>query len=186
MSRIPEITRREQLPESQRRHFDAIHEVRGGISPPFRYLLHAPELAARMAHLMSYIGFEVHEPAFPVDIKELAICTLARELDCIFPWASHEQRAIDAGVRREVIEAIRLRQSPAGLTAEEAAVVSYVQQLLRPPHRIADATFNALRARLGDAQLVEFTAILGAYCAVSCTLNAFNVPAAPWVSTLPV
>lgn len=185
MSRIPEITRREQLPESQRHHFDSIHGVRGAISPPFRYLLHAPELAARMAHLMSYIGFEVHEPAFPADIKELAICTLAREFDCVFPWASHEQRAIDAGVRREAIEAIKIRRAPAGLTAEEAVVVNYVQQLLRPPHRISDGAFNALRARLGDAQLVEFTGIVGAYCAISCTLNAFNVPATPWLPTLP-
>ena len=49
MPRIPEITRREQLPESQRHHFDSIVASRGLVTAPYRYLLHVPEFAARMA-----------------------------------------------------------------------------------------------------------------------------------------
>ena len=166
MPRIPEITRRDQLPESQRHHYDSIFAPRKTITAPYRYLLHAPELAARMAHLMSYTRFETRVPAFPEDVKELAIVTVARELDCVFEWADHEQRALDAGVRPEAVDAIKARRAPEGLTADEAVVVNYLHQLLRPPHRIADPGFNALRSRLGDSQLVELTGIVGGYCAL--------------------
>lgn len=185
MSRIPEITRREQLPESQRHHFDSIAALRGTITAPYRYLLHAPEFAARMAHLMSFTRFETQDPPFPADMKELAIITVARELDCVFEWADHELRAIDAGVRLEAVDAIKHRQAPEGLTTEEAVVVTYLQHLLRPPHRISDPAFRAMRDRLGDARLVELTGIVGGYCALACTFNAFNVPPNPGLPLLP-
>ena len=185
MPRIPEITRREQLPEPQRHHFDSIAKLRGTITAPYRYLLHSPEFAARMAHLMSFTRFESQDPPFPADVKELAICTAARELDCVFEWGDHEQRALDAGVRPAAIEAIKLRRAPAGLTDAEAVVVNYLQQLLRPPHRISDPVFNALRTRLGDAWLVELTGIIGGYSALACTFNAFNVAPDPGKPVLP-
>jgi 4-carboxymuconolactone decarboxylase len=185
MSRIPEITQREQLPEAKRHHYDAIVSTRGSLTAPYRYLLHAPELAARMAHLMSYTRFEPGASSFPADIKELAIITVARALDCVYEWGDHEQRALDAGVRREAVEAIKAGRAPEGLNADEAVVVNYLQQLLRPPHRIADDVFNALRARLGDAHLVELTGIVGGYSALACTFNAFNVPPGPGLPVLP-
>lgn len=185
MSRIPEITCREQLPESQRHHFDTITETRGFVTAPYRYLLHSPAFAARMAHLMSYTRFETQDPPFPADVKELAILTAAREFNCVFEWADHELRARDAGVRAEAIESIKHRRAPEGLTAQESEVVVYLQQLLRPPHRIADPVFNALRARLGDAWLVELTGIIGGYSALACTFNAFNVPPNPGLPILP-
>lgn len=184
--RIPEITRREQMPEAQRHHFDSIAALRGEITAPYRYLLHSPEFAARMAHLMSFTRFETQEPPFPADMKELAILTVARELDCVFEWADHELRARDAGVRPEAIDAIKTRKAPQGLSAEERVVVDYLQQLLRPPHRISDAAFNAMRERLGDSRLVELTGIVGGYCALACTFNAFNVPPNPGLPVLPV
>jgi len=184
-TRIPEITRREQLPEADRHFFDEIYGPRGMITVPYRYLLHSPEFASRMAHLMSYTRFETREGAFPNDVKELAIIATAREMDCAFEWADHEQRALDAGVRREVMEAIKYRRAPEGLNEDEAHVVSYIQQLLRPPHRIENATFNAMRNRLGDAQLVELTGIVGGYIALACTFNAFNVAPTPGLPLLP-
>lgn len=185
MTRIPEITRREQLNENERHHFDAIYGPRGAITAPYRYLLHAPDLAARMAHLMAYTRFENRADAFPDDIKELAIITTAREMDCAFEWADHEQRAIDAGVRREAVDAIKLRRAPHGLTPSEAQVVCYIQAMLRPPHRIPDAVFAALRERLGIARLVELTGIVGGYIALACTFNAFDVAPTPGLPLLP-
>lgn len=186
MTRLPEITQRDQLAEADRHHFDAIAAPRGGITVPYRYLLHSPELASRMAHLMSYARFETQAPPFPGDVKELVICTAAREMDCAFEWADHEQRAIDAGVSRATVDAIKFRHTPDALRAEDAVVVRYVQQLLRPPHRVSDTVFNTLRERLGDTRLVEMTGIIGGYIALACTFNAFNIPATPGLPVLPV
>ena len=182
MPRIPEITQREQVPEGQRHLYDAIIGSRGSISGPYLYLLHCPELAARTAHMLGYSRFETD---FPKDVKELAICAVARELDCVYEWAAHEDGAREAGVREEAIIAIRDRTAPQGLTDEEAQVVKCAQELLRPPHRLTEPTFQALRSRLGDSRLVELTGTIGAYAALACTLNAYDVQAPAGRPVLP-
>jgi 4-carboxymuconolactone decarboxylase len=146
-------------------------------------LLHAPDLAARTAHL---IGYALFSTDFPQDIEELAICTVAREMDCSFEWAAHAEDALKAGVREECIKIIQDRKAPAGLSEDEADVVRYVQELLRPPHRITPATFYSLKDRLGVPRLVELTGIIGAYVGLACSLNAFEVETPPGRPILPL
>jgi 4-carboxymuconolactone decarboxylase len=181
--RVPEITNREDLPEHQREFYDSILASRKRIGAPYNFLLHAPDLAARTAHL---IGYALFTTDFPQDIKELAICTVAREMDCAFEWAAHADDARKAGVREQCIKIIQDRKAPAGLTEREAEVVGYVQELLRPPHRITPATFDALKARIGVPRLVELTGILGAYVGLACSLNAFDVEPPPGRPILPL
>ena len=181
--RIPEITNREDLPEHQREFYDSIIASRKRIGAPYNYLLHAPDLAARTAHLVGYALFSTD---FPGDIKELAICTVAREMDCAFEWAAHGDDALKAGVRQECIKIIEDRTAPAGLTDPEAEVVRYVQELLRPPHRITPATFDGLKERIGVPRLVELTGIIGAYVGLACSLNAFGVETPPGRPALPL
>jgi 4-carboxymuconolactone decarboxylase len=172
MPRIPEITEREQLPEDQRQHYDSIMASRNRIGGPYIYLLHCPDLAARTAHLLAY---SLYSSDFPKEQKELVICTVAREFDCVFEWAAHEKQARDAGVRDEAIVAIRDGKAPKGLTVQETSFVKYVQELLRPSHRITELTFQALHNRLGDARIAELTGIIGGYVGLACSLNAFDV-----------
>ena len=181
--RVPEITNREDLPEDQRQFYDSIIASRKRIAAPYNLLLHAPDLAARTAHLVGYALFSTD---FPKDIKELAICTVAREMDCSFEWAAHAEDALEAGVREEGIEIIQDRKAPAGLSEREGEVVRYVQELLRPPHRIAAATFDALKERIGVPRLVELTGIIGAYVGLACSLNAFEVETPPGRPVLPL
>ncbi len=182
MTRVPEITEREQIPEDQRHHYDYIATSRNNRPRPYSFLLHSPDLAARTAYL---VGYSLHESDFPLDLKELAICAVAREFDSPYQWASHERNAVKAGVREEAIFAIRDRLAPDGLTLEEAEIVRYVQELLRPPHRISEPTFQALHRRLGVARLVELTGIIGGYVALACSLNALEVPIAEGRPVLP-
>ncbi len=172
MPRIPEITERDQVPEDQRQHYDSIKASRNKIGAPYLYLLHCPDLAARTAHLVAYSLFASN---FPQAQMELVICTVAREVDCVFEWAAHAGKARNAGVREEAIAAIRDGKAPEGLTDEEAPFVKYVQELMRPPHRISEPTFQAVRNRLGEARGAELTGIIGSYVALACTLNAFDV-----------
>ena len=181
--RVPEITHREELPQPQREFYDSIIASRKGIGAPYNFLLHAPDLAARTAHL---IGYALFSTDCPRDVKELAICTVAREMDCAFEWAAHADDALKAGVREECLKIIQNRKAPAGLTEREAEVVRYVQELLRPPHRITPSTFDALKARIGVPRLVELTGILGAYVGLACSLNAFEVETPPGRPVLPL
>ena len=61
----------------------------------------------------------------------------------------------------------------------------YVQELLRPPHRITEPTFQALHKQLGDARLAELTGIIGSYVGLACSLNAFDVQTPEGMAVLP-
>lgn len=182
MPRVPEISEREQVSEEQRHHFDWIMESRGFIDPAYLPLLNAPDMAARICHVIAGSRFD---SSLDLVVKELAICTVARELDCSYEWAAHEGIALEAGVRREAVVAIRDGTTEA-LTPQEKQIVDYVRALLRPPHRVAEADFTALRARLGITQITELTASVGAYSMLACCLNAFEVPIPQGGAVLPV
>ena len=182
MSRIPELTEREAIPEDQRHHHDSIMASRKRIGAPYANLLHCPDLAARTAHL---VGYSLFTSDFPPRQKELVICTVAREMDCVYEWAAHSGHALDAGVPEETVAAIRDGNAPAGLDEDDALLVRYVQELLRPPHRVTEATFQALRERLGDHRLAELTGIIGGYVGLACSLNAFGIGAPEGMPVLP-
>ena len=150
--------------------WDQIASSRGRVVGPFAVLLHRPELARRTSELGAYIRFE---GTLGAGERELAIIALAREMDCQFEWAYHVAEARKVGVREEAITAVREARMD-GLTADEALIVRYVGQLFRR-HRVDQATFDALRARLGVDGLIELTATIGYYGMLACTLNAFDV-----------
>jgi 4-carboxymuconolactone decarboxylase len=170
MARVPVIASKNDVPAGHEQVWDQIASSRGRVVGPFSVLLHRPELARRTAELGAYIRFESTLGA--VD-RELAIIALAREMDCQFEWAYHVLEARKVGVREDAIVAVSERQIDR-LTPEEALIVRYVGSLFRH-HRVDQATFDALRARLGVDGLVELTATAGYYGMLACTLNAFEV-----------
>jgi 4-carboxymuconolactone decarboxylase len=181
-TRIPFVERREDLAAEHRGVWDQIAESRGHVAGPFAALLRSPELARRVAHLGAYVRFE--SSALTPTQRELAILATARAMDCRYEWAAHVPLARKAGVRDEAIAAIGERRAPAGLTPDEAAIVTYVTQLLLD-HRVDDAAFAAARERLGDPRLVELTASAGYYAMIACTLNGFAVAPDPGADLLP-
>ncbi len=182
MARVGLVERRDQLGPEQQAVWDLIARSRGQVAGPFAVLLHSPAIARGTAELGAYIRFE---SGLDARDRELAVLTVARELDCRYEWAGHAREARRAGVREEAIAALRERKAPVGLTADEAQIVDYVRQLLRD-HRVDAATFDALRERLGLERLVELTATAGYYGMIAATLNAFEVTPPEGDDLLPV
>jgi 4-carboxymuconolactone decarboxylase len=135
----------------------------------------------RIAETGHYVRFE--GPLAQAD-RELAIITVARALDCQYEWAAHAVLARRAGVGEETIAAVRERQAPAGLTADEAQVHGYAAALL-DRHRVSDEAFAALQQRFGLEGLVDLTATIGYYAMIACALNAFAVEPTPGEPPLP-
>jgi 4-carboxymuconolactone decarboxylase len=181
MARVKMIGSKADVPKGGEAAWDAIAESRGRVVGPFQVLLHSPELAKRAAHTGAYVRFE---GALPQDIRELAIMTVAREMNCLFEWGAHAPLARKAGVREPAITAIRDRNH-AGLNDNEKDVVAYVSQLLAKK-RVDEATFRALEQRFGVPALVELTGTVGHYVFIACTLNAFDVTPGPEMDQLPV
>jgi 4-carboxymuconolactone decarboxylase len=159
MTRIPEITLKEELPEGQHAIFDEIVASRGKVSHPFTFLLHSPEVARRVAHLGAYLRFDT---IFSQVELELAICTAAREHNCDREWRGHSKRAREAGAREEALRVIDEKASLDSLTPVEALIVGFARELAHDC-RVSDATFEAAKARYGNKGVVELSALIGYY-----------------------
>ncbi len=181
MARLPQIRTRDDLPERDTHAFDSIAESRGRVSGPFSMLLHSPEVAARTAHLGTYIRFG--STLSPAD-RELAIITTSREFDCDFEWSAHEPLAREAGVPPETIEIVANRGDGGEISPREGTIVEYGRQLFRDL-RVSDETFDEARSLFGDRGVVELTATFGYYAMLACTLNAFWVEPEHGSPTLP-
>ena len=175
MARLPEVTSRDAVPAEHLAAYDSIAASRGGVRGPFSMLMHSPVLAERTAHLGAYIRFE--SGLSPLD-RELATLAVAFGLQCEYEATAHVPLAAAAGVSEQALEAIRERGSTAGLPAEQAQVIEFARELLHD-HRVNDATFRAVRDRLGDQGTVELAATVGYYAMLACTLNACEVKPGP-------
>jgi 4-carboxymuconolactone decarboxylase len=172
MSRIPDITERDHLPEAQRWAFDEIVGSRGSVRGPFKALLHSPDLGSRAGKLGAYLRFE-SESTLPSRLRELSALVSARLLDCGYEYAAHHQLAGQAGVSEDEWAAIRTYNRD-GLPEADRWLYDFVEQLLLK-HRIDDATFAQARQRLNEQGVVELAANVGYYAFLATVLNTFQI-----------
>jgi 4-carboxymuconolactone decarboxylase len=182
MTRVPEITKREDVSPPYRHLFDEIADSRGGaITGPFRVLLYSPIAAARTAQLGAYVRFE---SSLPDRVHSLAAMAVARELDCHYEWTVNEGGARRAGIPDEAVDAIKLRRAPEGLSGDDLLVFTFANDLLKK-HRVDEETWKAMHDRYGMKIVTETVAAVGYYACIAMALNAFEVdPERP--STLPM
>ena len=170
MTRVPYATR-ETMDAAGQAVWDEIETTRGGVARNYAALLNNPQASGAMAGLGGYARYET-----PLDarIKALAVLTAAREACGHYVWTVNQQPAKSAGLSSDVIDAIREYRAPAGLDAKDASIVQFVLEILRQ-HRISDATFEAVRAMVGDAGVVDILIVSGYYHTLAHSLQALQV-----------
>lgn len=170
MTRVP-LAKRENMDAAGQAVWDEIETSRGGVARNYAALLNNPQAAGSMAHLGGYARYET-----PLDprIKALAVLTAAREACGHYVWTVNQPAAKAAGLSDEIIAAIQEYRAPAGFEANDAAVVQFVLELLRG-HRISDATFEAVRAMVGDSGAVDVMIVIGYYYSLAHCLQGLEV-----------
>ena len=174
MSRYDEVDPDRLSPEQQAVADAIAGGPRGSLRGPFVPWLLSPAMADPAQRLGAFLRFET---AVPARLKELAILFTARRWDAGFEWSVHARLALEAGLPRPAVEAIARGDEPAFDDAGEALIWRACTEMY-DTRRWSDATFAALKARLGPQGVAELAGILGYYALVSITLNAFEVPAA--------
>ena len=172
MSRIPRAQREDLSPEHQK-IWDHIHAARSGGGGPYSMLMHMPTLAGHLAATEDYFRLN---SALPEADREVMILTAARELEAHYPWTRHEVRAHKAGIRPEVIEALRAKAPLENFTGREKLLVELTRALLRD-HTLGDDLFARAQSELGREKLVEAVGLLGHYITIGMIVNAFDVKA---------
>ena len=82
------------------------------------------------------------EASLSQTLQELAMLTVAREMNCAFIWYAHAAAARQAGVRDDIVDHIREKQALTGLAPEEQTVVNFTRELLQT-RKVGKATFEA-------------------------------------------
>jgi len=169
----------DSLDADQRRVYDKIVSGRRGrIQGPLRAALHNAELADRWQALGELLRYNT---TLTPRQSELAILVTGRACQSPFEWYAHRLEAEKIGIEPQVIEAILGQSLPAGLSADDSAVVKFATELNRC-NSVSDATYADALARFGERKLVELTALVGYYTMVAMTLNAHEIPLPEGVS----
>ena len=175
MSRIPEVTRG-SLNDAQRAVFDKITSgPHAKVIGPFPAWLQSSELARRARELSEFLRFQSSPSKRHA---EIAILITGRHWRAEFEFYAHAELARKAGVEESIIQALAAGKRPAFSKPDDAIVYELATELLGTRH-ISDATYNKALDAFGLQTLVELVAIIGYYCMVSLTLNAFEAPLPP-------
>ncbi len=170
---------RGDLPEGERRFYDAVTTIRGRpISGPFITLMNSsPDLTSRYAHLGHYFHArgQADESILSVRVRTLIALILSRTLDCVYEWSGWVHWALEAGLPQETVDAIRERRTPPHPTPEDSLVMDFCAQLMTGSHRVNDATYKAALDHFGTQGVVELVTTLGYFAMIAYPLNAFEI-----------
>jgi 4-carboxymuconolactone decarboxylase len=110
--------------------FDEFVQQRGSVPTlgPGSIMLNVPEVAKRGLELARYLR---EDASLSPRIRELAMLTTARELDCQFIWNAHAPLGPRTGLRAEIIDNLRAERAEAWHQMK-AAVVHYGRGAFRP------------------------------------------------------
>lgn len=127
-----------------------------GLKGPSGIQLHSPALsrdARPLNHYKAGLGGRV---------RELAILTMARELDSQFEWAAHEPQAIAEGIARDIIDIIKYCRNTGGLAEDDAIVIELGRKIFGA-RKVSQATYARALRQFGRRKLVDLVALIGNY-----------------------
>jgi len=174
--RMPPIPPSQWSAEQRAAAAELIAGPRGELLGPFVPLLRSPELLDRAQRLGEYLRYRCRVPE---RLRELAILIVAQHWKQGFEWAVHAPLAIRAGVAVVLIESLAAGTvgTPDGHTpdADSRLVIDFCQQLLRT-QAVDDACYARAKALLGEAGVVDLSALCGYYSLLAMVMNVARTP----------
>jgi len=162
----------EELDPSVRPLADDILKVSSAaLGGPYNALLRSPDMARRCFELLDYLRFKT---SVNKRLNELAILIQARLSNAQYEWWAHEPIARRAGLSDAVMADLRACRRPTQMQDDERLVFDFCLQLSLN-HRVPDALWQEMVARMGEQVAVDLTVLSGTYVMVSMLLNATQV-----------
>ena len=145
----------------------------GPVAGPFAVLARSPEVMRLMIDMFLHVS---RHNVLDSVLSEIPILIAAREWSQQFEWNAHEGIATRAGVKPEIISAIKEGRRPSDMSEAEAALYDLCIELQR--HKgVSDVTYErALNALGGEEQIVEAVAIQGYYSLLAMVMNVAKTP----------
>jgi alkylhydroperoxidase family enzyme len=169
MARLPypDLSRPEIAPLAER-----IAAERGGrMLNLYRMLLHSPPVADGWRAFLTAIRQQCRLPG---RYRELAILQVAVLNRADYEFQAHVPFALEQGITREQVAALRNSRAAQGLGDADRAVLEYTDAMTRGIE-VPEPVFAAVRSHFTEREMVELTATIAAYNLVSRFLVALKV-----------
>jgi AhpD family alkylhydroperoxidase len=162
----------------------------GEVPEPFTVAAHHPRLLVTNA--VHETMLEKASRRLPANVRELAVFWTARTIGCSWcvDFGSMLQRLDGLDIER--LSEIDNYATSAHFTDDERAAITYANAMTTDPHTVTDEQVADLRARFGDAGVIELTYQIGVenmrarmYSALGITEQGFNSGDAcriPWAA----
>ncbi len=151
-----------------------------------------PNILRTIAHhptlLEPFLGFAATlatRGVLPRRTSELLALRAAWNCGSAFEWGHHAEYAKAAGLDAAEIERVADGPEAAGWSEEDRALLVAADELHRDQD-LSDATWERLRARWNEAQLVEIPFVVGQYTMLSMVAKATGVPVEEGLPPLPI
>lgn len=108
-------------------------------------------------------------------LKELSILIAGRYWGAQFEWLAHRNAGVRAGLAEATVRAIAEGKRPINLPPDEQAVYNFCTEFLKTK-QVSDATFDAVKDKIGERGIVEIIGAAGQYQMVSLFMNVDRYP----------
>jgi 4-carboxymuconolactone decarboxylase len=155
-------------------HFKGFAAIRddGALMGPWNPWLHEPAFGKPVWELTKALSTK---PSLPAAVREVAILVTGAHFRSAYELYAHVIVAEHRGLSDDKLATIVAGQRPVDLTREEA--VAYDVAIALVGGGVLPAlTYNAAVGLFGQHGAAELMQLVGLYCLVSVTLNAFDVP----------
>jgi AhpD family alkylhydroperoxidase len=160
----------DQAPLLARRHYAG-----GDPGPLVGALAHVPEL---LEVALPFIGTALGPSSISWRVKELVIVRTSALLQCRYCTATHTVVALDAGLSRDEVRALRAELAVEQVYADprELALLRWVDAVALGRGPVAAAVREPLRRHWDDHEVVELTMLIGATMLLNRYASALELP----------
>jgi len=138
-----------------------------GLLGPFAVMLRSPEVMLRAKAMGDYLRFR---NVLPKRVSEMVILITARQWTQQFEWSHHYKYAAEAGLAKDVADAIAEGRRPDRMADDEAAAYDFSIELHRN-RSVSDASYARALALFGEQGIIDLTGVNGYYSFLAMMMN---------------
>lgn len=168
--RLP-ILKYEKLEPRQKEVYDKHVVRRNYVTGPYDVWLHSPELFEKVSAVSNYMRFDC---GLPVKLREFGILVTARYWDAQYGWNAHVDKALAAGIPKDVIDDLAAGKKPNFKADDERVYYNFAMEILEN-HFVSQKTFDEARQIFGERALVDLIGSVGYFSMLQICLNSAEV-----------
>ncbi len=173
-SRVP-LAERNEVPVEVAILYDKLQADRGVVPNMFKALANAPDLVLGIA---AFLRGLMGEGALPGWYKELIATRVASLNDCEYCISAHRYLAAKRGASADQVANYDAYEA-GPFTEKEKAGLRYADLLHKSGHAVDNAAFAAVSKHFNAQEIIELTAVAGAFEFFTRMNTALRIPVTP-------